>query len=129
MKNESRYSIRFTAEYVLVEIEGMLSGEEVIAASTEILHSSQFTYGDPQIWDASGADLSNIDGDTAEEVAEKLYQQWNPLPDSYVGLVAGREINYSMVALFKEYYDRDHDYVRVFATIPEAEAWLLEKKG
>ena len=125
METTCRYVIIFKEKYVHITFQGLVSPDKLIEASDEIMNSSRFTPGIPQIWEATHADLSEADGKTVEYAANELNLRWAPVKDSRVGLVSRYEINLSTVELFKEMYDRDLDNVRVFSTIEEAEEWVV----
>lgn len=125
MDTTCRYEITFKEKYIHITFQGLITPDKLVEASDEIINSSKFTPGIPQIWEATHADLSEADGKTVERAANELNQRWDPIKDSRVGLVSRYEINLSTVELFKEMYDRDLDNVRVFATVEGAEKWVL----
>lgn len=125
MERQGKYTISSANDYMEVKLEGLISADVVIKASTDLLKAKEYYSGKPVIWITTTADLSNVELEMVEAAVKDIDQIYDGLPLGKIALVTERTINIWTIEFFKEMYDKD--MVRVFDTFEEAREWALSK--
>lgn len=120
-----KFSINCQSDFFIVELVGAVTACHVINASRQLLNTPEFTPGYPVIWDATAADLSEIDSETIEKTITELDEMFDGLPLGHVALVSEREINLGTIDLFRVMYDKNE--VSVFNSFPKAQDWIQQR--
>ncbi len=119
-----RSQVTFKSDYVLIELEGMLSGDFILEISKQVQKSEEYKPGTSEIWDISSADLSEVDSDSLFKASEDLEATWQGFQKSKIAVVSQKSINIGHIYLFSELYQRDT--VRAFESLKEAKKWFAE---
>ncbi len=120
---QKRHKISRRSQYVAVSLQGIINMEDIAAALKESMTAAYPNISMPMIWDLTAADISHMDSEKTIQTAEKVDSIKRDLPVDYIGLVSNKAINLSMLAFFRDVYERD--IIKVFENYQEAEEWIL----
>lgn len=129
MNTSGHYVISSTPTYIVVELQGRISAKTVIDASKALLTHPGYQSGDCVLWNASNADLSDIEPEVIEDTVLEIDQIYEGLPLGHIAIVSEKLINLGVISFFQEIYNKTD--VQVFDSLEAAEDWLgsVIKKG
>lgn len=111
-------------ERIFIDIQGRISIEDVTSAFRAILSSDNYQAGMPGIWDATRADLSEINHQDVETLANNLVPLSQSTGTPKVAVVSENPLNYCLLQLFKEHYSDGRTTLETFESFREAENWI-----
>ena len=130
MDTVNKFAVTFgeSGNNVYIKLSDSLSTEGIKTVFEQVINAAEYRPGMPGIYDVTHADLSEIDGESIEELSlqiEKLAK--GKTGTAKVALVSENDINFCTLQLFKEIYQDDHTELEIFESLRKAEEWILTR--
>ena len=122
---EKNYELTWEKAYMKVVIRNTCSFDDIINSVVESVTGPYFYDGMPSIYDLSNADISGFDSDMVIELSEKVADIIESIGSSKIAIVTEKEINLTLIQLFKEVYQGSRNEFEVFESFDDARDWIL----
>ena len=113
------------SEYVLIRLKGHIVADDIISATHRIRVLPGYRSGMSEIWDASEADLSDMDDNSIRDLSNQLLKLWENGEAGKIAIVSEKEINKGLILLFIEYYNAGRFEVQTFESMLDATQWVI----
>ena len=122
--------IRFERDgrLAVIVITGTPGPDDVLAALLELLEDPRHTPGMIELWDYRESSLVNFNSDSLKILATKV-GPYLERAAARVALVAGSDVDFGVLRMWEVYAEDGAPRTRrVFRTMDEAYAWLIEEE-
>ena len=108
--------------------KGAFTVDQFEAQLKEIVSGADFPPDVPTIWDLSETDISKFDRDFIQQLLA-IRERFPSRGDALIAVVASSDLTFGISRMYASHGDALPQRVRVFRTIAEAEAWLLDAEN
>ena len=108
-----------------IKLSGLLSKKVVLSAFDLTVSDERYKNGMGRLWDFRDADLSSLDTNTINAMAQYSLRFPPGINDVKVAFVTDRDIEYGLSRMF-EISSKAMTPIQVFRAMDEAEKWMME---
>ena len=108
-----------------IKLSGLLTKKLILGAFDVTISDNGYKTGMGRLWDFRDADLSSMDTETINEMAQYSLRFPSGINDVKVAFVTSRDLEYGLSRMF-EMSSRAPTPIRVFRSMDEAEKWMME---
>jgi len=108
-----------------IKLSGLLSKKVILNAFDLTVSDNRYKKGMGRLWDFRGADLSSLEFETINAMAQYSLRYPPGINDVKVAFVTIRDLEYGLSRMF-ESMSRAKTPIFVFRAMDEAEKWMME---
>lgn len=111
-------------KYCIIKLKGLLTKEIILHAFDASVSHINYEMGMGRLWDFTEADLSKLDSNTIQSMAQHSQKFAPGINDVKVAFVVKRDLEYGLTKMFEAFSYKAKVNIQIFRSLQEAGEWI-----
>ena len=111
-------------KFCIIKLKGLLTRDAILHAFDASVSHINHLPGMGRLWDFIEADLSLLNSNTIQEMAQYLLKFPKGINDVKVAFAVNRDLEYGLTKMFEAFSSKGKTKIDIFRSLEEAEEWI-----